>query len=84
MPYAKWDRERLEVLREETGDEVVWQRFMARMRDGSRRGSDPTFSAITARWVLAMIAESGRVVRRPRPLALACRLRVAGRWHVLF
>src|SRR5262245_50487742 len=34
--------------------------------------------------VLAMMAESGRVVRRPRPLALAYRLRVTGRWHVLF
>ena len=34
--------------------------------------------------VLAMMAESGRVVRRPRPLALAYSLRVTGRWHVLF
>jgi hypothetical protein len=31
-----------------------------------------------------MMAESGRVVRRPRPLALANRLKVTGRWHVLF
>jgi hypothetical protein len=34
--------------------------------------------------VLAMMAESGRVVRRPRPLALANGLKVTGRWHVLF
>jgi hypothetical protein len=31
------DRERLEVLREETGDEVVWQRFMARIGDNPER-----------------------------------------------
>jgi hypothetical protein len=34
--------------------------------------------------VLAMMAESGRGIRRARPLALVYRLRVAGRWHVLF
>src|SRR5437868_6458517 len=34
--------------------------------------------------VLAMMAESGRVVQRPRPLSLTYRLRVTGRWHVLF
>lgn len=31
MPYAVWDRARMEVLHEEIDDEVIWQRLLARM-----------------------------------------------------
>jgi hypothetical protein len=41
LPWAAWDRARLEALREEIGDEVIWQRLLARFRADPARYYPP-------------------------------------------
>ena len=41
MPCAAWDRARMEVLREELCDELVWQRLLARMAADPQRYYPP-------------------------------------------
>ena len=45
QPYAGWDRARLEVLREEIGDEVIYQRVLARLRGDPARYYPPWTAA---------------------------------------
>ena len=41
QPWAEWDRARMQALREEIGDEVIWQRFMTRMHADPARFYPP-------------------------------------------
>jgi NTP pyrophosphatase (non-canonical NTP hydrolase) len=41
MPNAAWDRARMQALREEIGDEVIWQQLLAPMAADPQRFYPP-------------------------------------------